>query len=158
MPVSYTSGQSSYPNRYPTCLASSQRSHNVSSTPCHGPWTSAPLSAHLSTEWECTASQIETPIVTCGTTTHQFSDDDNRSATLWADHQWIPEWLENTMRLRPLMFHSRHWHPPSRNGLPRTVRLNRHCSCLHKRDTSAVYECGAEEQTVDHVVLRCPIH
>jgi len=32
------------------------------SMPCHGGWTSAPLSAHLSIEWECTASQIETPI------------------------------------------------------------------------------------------------
>jgi len=24
--------------------------------------------------------------------------------------------------------------------------------------SSAIYECGAEEQTVDHVVLQCPIH
>jgi len=53
--------------------------------------------------------------------------------------------------------------------LPRRawVRLNRLCSsvgrfasCLYKRGmaSSASCECGAEEQTVDHVVLQCPIH
>jgi len=33
-------------------------------------------------------------------------------------------------------------------------------SCLYKWDmtSSAACECGAEEQTVDHVVLHCPIH
>jgi len=44
---------------HPTCWTSSHRSHTASSTPWHGAWTSAPTSAHLSTEWECTASQIE---------------------------------------------------------------------------------------------------
>ena len=72
MPASYTSGQPTHPRRHPTCWASSQRSPTVSRTPCHGAWTSAPLSAHLCTEWEYTASQIETPICTCCTTTHQF--------------------------------------------------------------------------------------
>ena len=43
---SYTSGQPSNPRRHPTCSASSQWSHTVSSTPCHGAWTFAPLSAH----------------------------------------------------------------------------------------------------------------
>ena len=46
MPASYTSGQPSYSCRHSTCWASSQRSHTVSSTPCHGAWTPAPLSAH----------------------------------------------------------------------------------------------------------------
>jgi len=36
MPASCTSEQSSYSRRHPTCWASSQRSHTVSSTPCHG--------------------------------------------------------------------------------------------------------------------------
>ena len=33
-------------------------------------------------------------------------------------------------------------------------------SCLYKwgMASSAACECGAEEQTVDHVVLECPIH
>jgi len=38
--------------------------------------------------------------------------------------------------------------------------VGRFRSCLYKWDmaSSAACECGAEEQTVDHVVLRCPIH
>ena len=65
-------------------------------------------------------------------------------------------------------FHPRHRQPP-RITLPRTawVRLNRlstgvrrFCSCLYKWSmaSSAACDCGAEEQTVDHVVLYCPIH
>jgi len=50
-------------HKHPTCWASSQWSHSGSSTLCHGTLTSAPLSAHLSIEWECTTSQIETPIL-----------------------------------------------------------------------------------------------
>ena len=59
-------------------------------------------------------------------------------------------------------------HPPGMT-LPRTawVRINflrtgvgRFRSCLYKWGTasSAACECGAEEQTVDHIVLQCPIH
>jgi len=38
--------------------------------------------------------------------------------------------------------------------------VGRFPSCLHKwgMTSSAACECGAEEQTVDHVVLRCPTH
>jgi len=52
-------------------------------------------------------------------------------------------------------------------ALPRIalVRLNRlgvgrFRSCLQKwgMTSSAACECGAEEQTVDHAVLQCPIH
>ena len=54
-------------------------------------------------------------------------------------------------------------------ALPRTacVRLNslrsgvgHFRSCLHKWGiaASADCECGAEDQTVDHVVFQCPIH
>ena len=46
MPASYTSGQPSNPRRHPTCWASSQRRHTISSTQCHGSWTPAPLSTH----------------------------------------------------------------------------------------------------------------
>ena len=49
-----------------------QRSHTVSSTPCHGAWTSAPLSVHLSMECKCTAAQIETPICTRCIRSHEF--------------------------------------------------------------------------------------
>jgi len=61
---------------HPTCWGSSQWSHTVSSTPCPRAWKSAPISAHLSIEYKCTALQIETPTVfaICNhrTTTHQF--------------------------------------------------------------------------------------
>jgi len=60
MPASYTSRLFFYDRRYPTCWASSPRSHTVTNTPCHGTWLSALLSAHLSTVSECTASQIDT--------------------------------------------------------------------------------------------------
>ena len=63
MTASYTNGQSSYACRHPTCWASLQRSHTVSSTTSHRAWTS---------QWECTESQIETPICARCTTTHQF--------------------------------------------------------------------------------------
>jgi len=64
-------------------------------------------------------------------------------------------------------FHPRH--PTPGVTLPRRtwVRLNclrtgvgRFRSCLYKwgMASSAACVCGAEEQTVDHVVLRCPIH
>jgi len=53
-------------------LAFSQRSHTVSITLCHGGWTPAPLSAHLSTGWESTTSQIKAPIYTRHTTIHHF--------------------------------------------------------------------------------------
>ena len=38
--------------------------------------------------------------------------------------------------------------------------VGRFCSCLYKwgMASSAACECGAEEQTVHHVVLQCPIH
>jgi len=57
-------------------------------------------------------------------------------------------------------------HPP-RMALPRTVwirldrlhiRLGRFCSWLHKWIMDPSAACGPEEQTVDHVVLHCPIH
>ena len=66
-------------------------------------------------------------------------------------------------------FHSRNQHPTSRVTIPRRawVQLNclrtgvgRVCSILYKWGVAscATCECGAEEQTIDHVVLQCPIH
>jgi len=62
-----------------------------------------------------------------------------------------------------LYFHPRHWHPP-RTAWIRLDRLRtgvgRFRSCLHKWGMAPPTdcECGAEEQTVDHVVLHCPIY
>jgi len=49
------------------------------------------------------------------------SDDDNRTAALWADHRWNAEWLEDTTKLRTFIPDS---HPPGM-VLPRAawVRL-----------------------------------
>jgi len=66
-------------------------------------------------------------------------------------------------------FHPRHRHSFPGVTLPRRawVRHNRlntgvshFHSCLYKwgMASSAACECGAEEQTVDHVVLQCPIN
>ena len=168
MPASYHSGQPSYLHRHPTCWALSQRSRTVSSTPCHGAWTSSPRSAHLSTESECTAYQIETPIC-IRRITHQFNWQHRKFGAILADHRWNAEWLDNTTGLRTFSPSS----PTPANtlpgmALPRTawVRLNRlrtgvgrFRSMLAQMGmvTSATCECGAEEQTVDHVVLHCPI-
>ena len=57
----------------------------------------------------------------------------------------------------------------TRITLSRRAQARRNClstgvgrfhSCLYKwgMASCAVCECGAEEQTVDHVVLQCPIH
>ena len=157
----------SNPRRHPTCWASSQWSHTVSGTPCHGAWTSAPLSAHPSIECKRTAPQIETPICTRRTTTHQF---------IWQQQHACGALGGSAMECgvggqphKTPHLHPRHRQPPPGMSLPRRawVRLNRlrtgverFCSCLYKWSmaSSAACECGAEEQTVGHVVLQCPIH
>ena len=168
LPASCTSRQSSDPRRHPTFWASSQRSHTVSSTPCHGTWTSAPLSAHLSTVWECTAPQIDTPIYTRGRTNHQFIDNNSIRATHWADHWRNAEWLDNPTRLRTFIPNIG-THPPGMT-FPRTtwVRLfppPHQCRTFPHllvqnykwdRTSSVVCESFPEEQTIDHVVLHCP--
>ena len=87
MPASYTSGQPSNSCRHPTCCA-------FLSMPCHGAWTPALLSAHLSTGCECTAFVLAAhpPIGS--------SNNNNIHAAHWADHQWKVEWLDNLTRFR----------------------------------------------------------
>ena len=95
-----------------------------------------------------------------------FSDNNNIRAAQWADHQWNAEWADNPTRLRTSIPDTGTHHPGM--TLPRKawVRLNRlrtgvgrFRSCLYKwgMASSAACEYGAE-QTVDHVVLHCPIH
>jgi len=59
------------PRRHPGCWISSQWSHTVYSKPFRGAWSSTPLSAHPSSECRCTTPQMETPICTRRTATHQ---------------------------------------------------------------------------------------
>jgi len=117
IPASYTSGQPSNPRRHPTCWASSQWNHAVSSMPCDGAWTSAPLSTYLSIECKLMASQTETPICTCHTTTHQL---------IWQQQHTcgtvggLP--VECGMGGQPHKTpycHLRHRHPSSQNNPPK---------------------------------------
>jgi len=164
--ASYTSGQPSNPRRHPTCWASSQWSHAVSSTPCHGACTFSPHSADLSIDCKGTAPQIETPISTRRTTSHQF---------IWQQQHTYGAVGGSPMECGVVgkTHKAPHWHPRHRhtNGmtLPRRawIWLNRlrtgvgrFRSFLYKWGTasSAACECGAEEQTVDHVVHQHPIH
>jgi len=93
--------------------------------------------------------------------------DNNICAAQWADHQWNAEWADSPTR--PRIFIPDTGKYPTVATLQRRawVRLNRlrtgvgrFRSCLYKLGMafSAACECGAEEQTVDHVVLQCPIH
>jgi len=134
--------------------------------PCYGAWTSAPLSGHppLSShppiECKRTAPRIETPICTCRAQHLISLSNNNIRAAQWVEYQWNVEWTDSPTRLR-IFNPDTGTHPPGMT-LPKRawVRLNRLCtgvgrfrSCLHTWGmASSACECGAEEQTVDHVV------
>ena len=91
----------------------------------------------------------------------------NIRAVHWPDHQWSAEWVDSPTRLC-IFIPDTGTHPPGAS-LPRRawVQFNRlrtgvKCfrPCRYKRGmaSSVTCECGADEQTVDHVVLHCPIH
>ena len=88
-------------------------------------------------------------------------------ASEWTNHKWNAEYCENASRLRA--FVPRTGSRPVGMGLPRAawVKLNRlrtgvgrfHSSmqkwCLAPLPSC---ECGASEQTTNHVLTACPIH
>jgi len=115
-PASYTSGQPSNPHRHPTCWALSQWSHTISRKPCHGAWTSAPLSTYPSIECRCTASQIETPICTRRTATHQFFW---QQLTCGAVGGSSIECRVGGQPHKTPHFNSRHWYTHTRNDSPK---------------------------------------
>jgi len=107
------------PTGHPTCWASSQRSRwSVSGTLHHSAWTSAPLSAHpsLSTERECTSSQMKTPICTRLKPAHQF---------IWQQQQRMCGGLGGSpvdfgvagQHYETAYFHPRNRHPSPWKGL-----------------------------------------
>ena len=136
--------------------ALSQRSHTVSSTPCHGAIQNA---RHLKSRH---------PFVPAIQQLISSSDDDNnRSMALWADHRWNAKWLESTTRLRTFIpdigtcqeqrgSGSTPSTPVSDISAPASTRVV--CTPLSGMYPSAACKCGAEEQTVHRVVLHCPIH
>ena len=88
-------------------------------------------------------------------------------ASEWTNHKWKTEYCENAFRLRA--FVPRTGARSVGMGLPRTtwVKLNRlrtgvgrFHSSMHKWGLapSPNCECGASEQTADHVLTACPIH
>ena len=91
-------------------------------------------------------------------------DNKSRSSALWAGNRENAEWVGNNItKLRTYIPDT---YPPGK-ALTAWVRLNhfragvgRFRCCPHKwgMASSAVCACGAEDQTVDHVVLPCPIH
>ena len=89
------------------------------------------------------------------------------SASEWTNHKWQTEYCENAFRLR--VFVPETGAKPVGMGLPRVawVKLNRvrtgvgrFHSSMHKWGLapSPNCECGASEQTADHVLTTCPIH
>ena len=88
-------------------------------------------------------------------------------ASEWTNHKWNAEYCENASRLRAFVPETSA--RPVGMGLPRAawVRLNRlrtgvgrFHSSMHKWGLapSPNWECGASEQTADHVLTACPIH
>ena len=91
----------------------------------------------------------------------------NIGAAHWADYRWNMEWQGNTSRLH--QFIADVSSSPSGMNFPRPawVRLNRlrtgvglFRSTMHKwgMAPTAACECGAEEQTADHVIATCPTY
>ena len=88
-------------------------------------------------------------------------------ASEWTNHKWNAEYSEGASRLRAFVPGTSA--RPVEMGLPRVawVKLNRlrtgvgrFHSSMHKRGLapSPNCECGASEQTADHVLTACPIH
>ena len=88
-------------------------------------------------------------------------------ATEWTNHKWKTGYCKNASRLRA--FVSETSARPVGMGLPRAswVKLNRlrtgvgrFYSSMHKWGIapSPNCECGASEQTADHILTACPIH
>ena len=91
----------------------------------------------------------------------------NMGVAHWADHKWRDEWKSNTSRLHDFVPVVEL--PPSGISLlrPAWVKLNRlrtgvglFRSTMHKwgMAPSAACECGAEEQTADHIITSCPLY
>jgi len=127
------------------------------------------LHSALTRPWSAVARHLKSrhPFLPAAQQLISLYDNNSILGAQWADHQWNSEWAGNTTRLRTLIPDTG-THTPGMT-LPRRVwvRLNRlHTgigrfrSCLYKwgMASSAACECGAEEQTVDHVFLQCPIH
>jgi len=158
MPASHTSEQPSHPHRHPTCWASSQRSHAVSSTPSHGARTPASLSALLSIKRECTASQIWHPFVPAAQQLISSSDDNNRSEVECGKvrENYETPYFRTRPNLLERLCQKHRGSGSTASALMSDVSVP---ACTNGVwALSEACECGAEKQTVAHVVLQCPMH
>ena len=164
MPMSYISGQPSNPCRHPTCWASSQWSHTVSSTLCHGAWTPFHSALHrvkihgVSNWYTHLYPPHNNSLVHLKTTTYvrrtgritngMRSGRTTPQACAFSSQTPAPTTPAVTLPRRELVRLNR-----LRTGVGRfRSSLYKWCVVF-----SAACECGAEEQTVNHVVLKCPI-
>ena len=114
------------------------------------------------------AAQIQTPFVPVALDLLNDADALSTSAAgSWADHKWNTEWQESASRLYG--FIADVGSLPSGMHFPRPawVRLDRlrtgvglFRSTLRKwgMAPSPACECGADEQTADHLIISCPIY
>ena len=95
-----------------------------------------------------------------------FSDNNNKRSAQWADRQCNAEWADNPTRLRTSIpdTGSPPWNDHPQKNLGPAQPPPHQCwtfplvLVLMGMASSAACECGAEEQTVGHVVLHCPLH
>ena len=97
----------------------------------------------------------------------QHLSDLNITVADWTDNCWNTEWSSNNTRLRDFI--------PKVGSLPLGMSLPRHAwvklnhlrtgvgrfrSAMHKWGLapSAACECGAEDQTADHIIMDCPLY
>ena len=88
-------------------------------------------------------------------------------ASEWTNHKWKTEYCENASRLRAFVPETSA--RPVGIGLPRAAWVKLNClqtgvgrfhSSMHKWGLAPLLncECGASEQTADHILTACPIH
>ena len=100
MPASYTSRQSSYPCRHPTCWALWQGVALSLACCAMEAWTSALHSVHTCPPGgNARHLKLRHTFVPAAQQLISSSEDNNRSVAHSADQWWNAEWLENTRRL-----------------------------------------------------------
>jgi len=85
----------------------------------HRKGATPPLARHPTSQWECMASQMETPNVPAAQQLISLSDDNDRNAALWADHGWNMDRLESTTGHRTFTPYPSPQNSPANNSVGR---------------------------------------
>ena len=133
--------------------------------------TSVPRSTFFVWGWpHCALLERLPSLCSVALAVHSSSSSVNSHQFIWQQQHTCgavkAEWTDNPIRLRifiPDTDTPRNDPPKESPGpalQPPHRGVGRFRSCLYKWSmaSSVAGECGAEEQTVDHVVLQCPIH